>query len=135
MASPSAAAPAHLAPRLLATRVAREVSKLVGDLGATRGEVAHALEKAGVRAAPGDPARSPVGLYLGAVVGADPSVTTVAIEGASVVVELRARVRAVVTVPLPAVVHDFTVAFDARCYPALLSADRPGRAAQTSGQG
>ncbi len=105
---------------LFDTRLAREVRRLLGTLGATRGSVAVALEAAGVRAAPNDPERSPIGLFLLAVIGADPGVKYVRIDPDAVVVDLRAWWRPTVTVPLPPVVHDFRMAFDAGCYPALL---------------
>ncbi|HVC14021.1 MAG TPA: hypothetical protein VND62_04085 [Acidimicrobiales bacterium] len=114
---------------LFDTRLAREVRGLVHALGPSRGLVAAALEAAGVRAAPGDPGRSPVVLFLSAVVGADPGVKSIAVGGGAVVVELRAWWRPMVAVALPAVVEDFTRAFDAGCYPALLRPEhRPGNA-------
>lgn len=103
------------------TRLSREVRQLLASLGRSRGEVAAALERAGVRAVPRDAAGNPVSLFLRAVIGADPNVKSVTVEDASVVVELRAWWRPPVVVDLPAVVHDFTAAFDERCYPALLA--------------
>jgi hypothetical protein len=127
-ASPAAAPPdPPPATRLAAapsgsacTRFAHEVCRLLGGLGVSRGSVAASLETMGVRAAPDDPAGSPVALYLGAVVGADPNVKSVRIGADSVIVCFRAWWRPEVRVPLPEVVRDFTVAFDARCYPSLL---------------
>lgn len=112
--------PATFAAPLLDTRLAREVRYLLATLGASRGSVARALEGAGVRAAPNDPGGSPVERFLSVVVGADPNVKAVRVLPDAVVVELRAWWRPTVTVPLPAVVEDFKVAFDAGCYPALL---------------
>lgn len=108
------------------TRLAREVRRLVASLGTTRGEVALTLERHGVRAAPGG--RGPVARYLEAVIGADPSVKSVAVDPDAVVVELRAWWRPAVLVKLPSVVRAFTVAFDAGCYPRLLPAGHPASA-------
>lgn len=114
---------------LFDTRLACEVRGLVRGLGPSRGLVAAALEAAGVRAAPGDPGRSPVVLFLSAVVGADPGVKSIAVGGGAVVVKLRAWWRPTVTVALPVVVGDFTRAFDAGCYPTLLLPEhRPDKA-------
>ncbi len=117
------------------TRLAREVHRLVTDLGTSRRSVASALEAAGVRAAPDDAARSPVAIYLGAVIGSDPKVKSVRTDGRTVVVELRAWWRPAVTVVVPTAVREFTAAFDARCYPALLCRDdqRRKRAGRTEG--
>ena len=112
-------APTASAP-LFDTGLATELRGLLGTLGSSCGSVATALEAAGVRATPGDPHRSPVGLFLSAVVGADPTVKAVRVRGDAVVVDLRAWWRPTVTVPLPPVVVEFRAAFDAGCYPALL---------------
>ncbi len=109
---------------LFDTRFAREVRRLVAGLGTSRRSVAAALEATGVRAAPGDAACSPVGIYLGAVIGADPNVKSVKTDGRTVVVELRAWWRPDVTVSLPAAVREFAAAFDARFYPGLVRTDR-----------
>jgi hypothetical protein len=109
------------------TRLSREVGHLLASLGQTRSEVAAALEAAGVRATPRDTPLTPVALFLCAVIGADPNVKSVTVDGCSVVVELRAWWRPDVVVDLPSVIHDFLVAFDECCYPALLAPDRyPG---------
>jgi hypothetical protein len=105
---------------LFDTRFASEVRRLVGTLGASRESVAAALEAAGVRAVRKDWQRSPVVLYLGAVIGADPDVKTVKVAPDAVVVDLRAWWRPVVTVPLPEAVRAFSIAFDAGCYPTLV---------------
>lgn len=117
-----AAPPVQLASPspLFDTQVARGVRRLLGALGTSPGSVAAALEGAGVRGSLGDRAGSPAALYLRAVVGADPEVRSVTVGGAEVAVDLRAWWRPDVTVALPQIVHDFTVAFDAGCYPALL---------------
>jgi hypothetical protein len=112
--------PPTSAPPLLETRLAREIRNLLCTLGTTRGAVASALEAAGIRATPGDAGVSPVGQFLTAIVGSDPNVKSVRVGGDALVVDLRAWWRPAVTVPLPAVVEDFQVAFDAGCYPSLL---------------
>lgn len=99
------------------TRISREVSRLLLSLGRTRGDVAAALERGGVRALPGD---SPVRVFLCAVVGADPGVKAVSVNERSVTVELRPWWRSSVVVDLPSVVHEFLDAFGEGCYPALL---------------
>lgn len=104
---------------LVETRPAREVRRLVASLGTTRGEVALALERHGVRSVPHQ--RGPVATYLEAVIGADPNVKSVVVDAESVVVELRAWWRPSVVVKLPPVVREFTVAFDECCYPRLLA--------------
>lgn len=105
---------------LFDTRLAKEVRGLLATLGSSRGSIAAALEAAGIRAVPTDPGCAPLALFLSAVVGVDPNVRSVRVEGDAVVVDLRAWWRPTVTVPLPRVVEDFKVAFDAGCYPALL---------------
>jgi hypothetical protein len=112
--------PPTSAPPLMETRLAREIRSLLGTLGTTRGAVASTLEAAGVRATPGEAGASPVGLFLTAIVGSDPNVKSVRLGAGALVVDLRAWWRPAVTVPLPAVVEDFQVAFDAGCYPSLL---------------
>lgn len=110
---------------LFDTRLARDVRRLLETLGATRESVATALEVAGVRAAPRDSERSPINLFLGAVIGAHPDVKCVRTDGEAVIVDLRSWWRPTVAVPLPQAVHDFRVAFDAGCYPALLRDEFP----------
>lgn len=102
------------------TRLSRELDLLLASLGPTRGDVAAALEAAGVRATPRDARCTPVAFFLQAVVGADPNVRSVTVDASSVVVELRAWWRSDVVVDLPPVIHEFTAAFDEGCYPALL---------------
>lgn len=101
------------------TRLTREVRRLVASLGKVRSDVASALGNAGVRAVPRG--RGPVACYLEAVIGADPNVKSVVVGTDSVVVDLRAWWRPTVVVKLPGVVADFTAAFDAGCYPGLMS--------------
>jgi hypothetical protein len=126
--------PPSSASQLLDTRFARELRHLLAALGTTSGSVAAGLEAAGVRAAPEDPARSPLALFLTAVVGADPNVQGLRVRPDAVVVELRAWWRPPVTVFLPPVVHEFSAAFDAGCYPALLrDGRRPGGADRARG--
>ena len=102
------------------TRLSREVRRLLESLGRTRSEVAATLTAAGVRAAPRDPRRTPVSLYVCAVIGADPNVKSVTVNERSVLVELRAWWRSAVSVDLPFAVREFMIAFNQRCYPALL---------------
>lgn len=109
------------------TRLTREMRRLVASLGASRADVAVTLERHGVRAHPHE--RGPVAYFLEAVIGADPDVKSVAVDGESVVAELRAWWRSTTVVPLPAVVGEFTAAFDAGCYPRLVS-DVPYRASR-----
>jgi hypothetical protein len=133
--------PGHLGPpipgiaapggALRPTRLSREVHQLLATLGTTRGEVAATFEAAGVRAVPGDAQHTPVSLFLGAVIGADPNVKSVTVDERTVAVEMRAWWRSGVVVDLPPVVHDFMAAFDECCYPALL----PPAHRQTNGQG
>lgn len=108
------------------TRLTQELGRLFASLGSTPGELAGSLEGAGVRAQPGDPAASPVRLFLAAVVGADPNVKALRVEGGELVVDLRAWWRPTVSVPLPPVVRSFEIAFEAGCYPSLAPGERRG---------
>lgn len=103
------------------TRLGREVRSLLASLGRTRSEVAATLEAAGVKGAPCDAGRSPLGLYLAAVIGADPAVRAVRVGDRSVSVHLRAWWRASVLVDLPFAAREFMIAFDQACYPGLVA--------------
>lgn len=107
------------------TRLSREVRRLLAALGPTSGAVAASLEAAGVRAAPKVAEHTPITAYLSAVIGADPNVKSVEVDGQSVVVELRAWWRPAVVVDLPPAVREFTTAFDQCCYPGLLPPGHP----------
>lgn len=100
------------------TRLAREVQRLLGKLGATSGQVAESLSAAGAYGVPGQ--EPPVAAYLTAVVGADPNVKTVEVGAGVAMVELRAWWRPAVTVTFPAAVRELGAAFDAGCYPSLV---------------
>jgi hypothetical protein len=115
------------------TRLAQEIGLLLASLGSTPGELAGSLESAGVRARPGDPAGSPVRLFLAAVVGADPNVKSVQVDGDALVVDLRAWWRPTISVPVPPVVRSFEGAFEAGCYPSLEPGE--GRAVRPAGDG
>ncbi|MGH9082478.1 MAG: hypothetical protein ACRDWN_03955 [Acidimicrobiales bacterium] len=107
-------------------RLAGAVDRLLRGLGDTPGHVAGSLHAAGVRGVPNDPGHQPVGRYLAAVVGADPDVSAVSVDGAAVSVAMEVLGQPVVTVALPRPVRDFTAAFDRECYPTLVSAESTG---------
>jgi hypothetical protein len=115
--------PAAAVSPLLDTRLARAAHRLLAGLGTSRGSVAAVLEDAHVRGVPQDPEQSPVQLYLRAVMGADPNVRSVRLDAGAVVLDPRAWWRPPVTVPVPAVVHEFSAIFDAGCYPGLIRED------------
>lgn len=100
--------------------LAREVRRLLAELGPTPGDVAAALQEAGVRGVPCRLERSPMAAFLMAVVGADPAVDVLELRRHAVGLSTRGG-RSPVTVPFPAAVRDFLSAFDARCYPMLLA--------------
>lgn len=93
---------------------------MVGSLGSTPGDVAAYLCAAGVNGVPYHAARSPVGVFLSAVLGADPEVAAITLRTDSVSLYLRGQPTPT-TVPFPDVLRDFTRAFNAECYPMLLA--------------
>lgn len=101
-------------------RITREVRRLLDALGANPGDVAAYLYAAGASGVPHDADRSPIGVFLSAVLGSDPDVAAVALRTDSVTLYLRGQT-APVTVAFPGVVRDFIGAFNARCYPILLA--------------
>lgn len=104
-------------------RVGREVQRLMASLGSTAGGVAAYLYAAGATGVPGDAHRSPVGLFLSAVLGSDPDVAALDLRADSVTLYLESLEgrAAPMTVAFPEAVKEFAVAFDARCYPLLLA--------------
>ena len=98
------------------TRCTREVRRLVGALGRSPGEIALSLEALRVRS---DGHRSPLDVYLTAVVGADARVRSVRVFDDRVEIVLGKRWRSTVVVGLPPAAGAFAAAFRAGCYPAL----------------
>lgn len=99
--------------------IAREVRRLLGGLGRTPGDVAASLYALGAAGVPHDATRAPVGVYLSAVVGADPAVAAVVLRADAVCLYLWGHA-APTTVSFPGPIRDFGVAFNSRCYPLLV---------------
>lgn len=99
--------------------IAREVRRLLGGLGRTPGDVAASLYALGAAGVPHDATRAPVGVYLSAVVGADPAVAAVVVRSDAVCLYLRGHA-APTMVSFPGPIRDFGIAFNSRCYPLLV---------------
>lgn len=93
------------------------IRSITGDLGSTPRRVAASLRRLGVRPQPRSLV-SPVGAYLHAVLGADPEVESVVVEGGRAVIWRHGKDDAVV-VRLPRAARRFLAAFAAGRYPAL----------------
>lgn len=105
--------------------VRRQTEQLLGNLGASPGQVASTLVEGGVRGLPANSRDCAVAVYLGAVIGADSRVRGVKVCKSEVLIERAGWWRRSVVVPLPTSVRQFIAAFDARTYPELLRGDGP----------
>lgn len=105
-----------------------ELAGLLTGLGATPGEVADALARAGVRIDAGELSAAALDAYLRAVVGCDPAVHDLSLRLKAVVVRPAAGTWLRLVVPLPAGVRAFVQTFNAARFPQLLRHDaRTGR--------
>jgi hypothetical protein len=102
----------------------RHTGALLAELGDSPDDVADALQGAGVLGIPASNRRCAVALYLGAVMGSDPRVRSLAVGPCSLVInlvrpeDLRPAGRLQVQLPKP--VRQFVAAFDAHRYPMVV---------------
>ncbi len=102
----------------------KQTRELLGGLGSCRAEVAGTLRGVGVRAVPKDPRDCAVAIYLGAVLGADTRIKSLAVQSGDVKVLVEEpkwfHLPNVVRVQLPKAVRQFIEAFDQAVYPDLI---------------
>lgn len=113
-----------------ARQMARDVNQLLCQLGATPSAVAKSLAELGLRRSARDPLESPLSSYLSAIISADPSVASVAVEHDRVTVVRTLRQRPTVTIPLPGHLQRFVQAWELGCYPELEPRMRRSRLAR-----
>jgi hypothetical protein len=100
--------------------IRQEGRQLLGALGDDVGQVAASLTAVGVRGKPGSTEGCAIAVYLAAVVGADPGVSSITVDGRHLRIRLRSRRYPAVRLRLPDPVREFISAFDAKRYPSLV---------------
>ncbi len=103
-----------------------QIADLLLGLGSGRAEVATKLQALGVRAVPKDPQGCAIACFLGVVVGGDSRVNSLSVQCSRVRVTTGGAtfpLRRAVSVPLPAPVRQFVMAFDAGVYPSLITSE------------
>lgn len=104
-------------------RLKKQASALLAELGHDPDEVAQSLHEAGVQGVPKSNRGCAVALYLGAVMGSDPCVRSVAVGHCTVLVNTAAppdfRPAGWLFVQLPKPVRRFVAAFDDQEYPMI----------------
>jgi hypothetical protein len=100
--------------------LARRINQLLDGLGQSADAVAMALVSAGARGQYGDLSSTPIASFLSAVVGSDPAVESVSLSPGTCTIVRRAHWRRTLTITLPPAIRDFTLAFEAGCYPVLV---------------
>jgi hypothetical protein len=107
----------------------KQTHDLLLGLGSCRAEVEHGLRRLGVRAVPNDPQSCAVALYLGAVLGGDLRVQSLAVHRGNVKIRMDGstwfRWPRIIKVSLPRAVQEFIEAFDEALYPDLIRDEAP----------
>jgi len=111
-------------PRTSASSLGLTTNDLLINLGDDASAVAPGLMSAGARGSPGDPSDSPLLSYIAAVVGVEPGVAAVSVEGRKLLIRRQSRWRRTVKLDLPPAVRNCIAAFDAGCYPELIRGGR-----------
>ncbi|MGO8874124.1 MAG: hypothetical protein ACLQPH_22485 [Acidimicrobiales bacterium] len=101
----------------------KQTSSVLAGLGSNADEVAANLQGAGVRGVPASNRSCAVALYLGAVMGSETWIRSIAVGPCSLLITLveptHLRPAGHLLVQLPKPVRQFVAAFDARQYPGL----------------
>jgi hypothetical protein len=100
--------------------IRKEGRQLLGALGDDAGQVAASLTAVGVRGKPASTEGCAIAVYLAAVVGADPGVSSIKVDRRHLRISLRSRRYPAVRLRLPTPVREFISAFDAKRYPSLV---------------
>lgn len=110
--------------------IRRGTKRVLEALGDDLVTVASTLDAYGARGTPRSADDCVVARYLGAVLGADPAIVSVAVWQRGVRIRWASRRRRSMLVPLPRGVAQFIAEFDAGRFPQLIA--RPGRSRRDS---
>jgi hypothetical protein len=103
------------------SEIRRSTERLLRGLGQNVSEVADSTVIVAVTGQSKNPEGRPVARYINAVVGADPRIRSVTVLRKIIHIRLRRRISPPIIIRLPKALREFTAAFDAECFPQLVT--------------